>query len=154
MLKWNYSQLSTMVVQNFNRSNKRLQFKTSLRENVLFMFQVNSLKIEAARAGILPTSKAPRGRGKIARGRGRGGVTSVRGRGRGGARGGRGGGVTEVGGASRLDRRPGAVVVTGFAEDTDREELVGHFRKFGEIVEVIHQVEISMMSTSDTDRVH
>ena len=110
-------------------------------------FQVNSLKIEAARAGILPTSKAPRGRGKIARGRGRGGVTSVRGRGgRGGAvRGGRGGG--ETGGASRLDRRPGSVMVTGYSEDTDREELVGHFRKFGEIVEVIDQVQ-------DTDRVH
>ena len=108
-------------------------------------FQVNSLKIEAARAGILPTSKAPRGRGKIARGRGRGGVTSVRGRGRGGARGGRGGGVAgaELGGANRLDRRPGSVMVTGYAEDTDREELVGHFRKFGEIVEVIDQVEIS-----------
>ena len=105
------------------------------------------MKIEAARAGILPTSKAPRGRGKIARGRGRGGVTSVRGRGgRGGAvRGGRGGG--ETGGASRLDRRPGSVMVTGYTEDTDREELVGHFRKFGEIVEVIDQVQ-------DTDRVH
>ena len=104
------------------------------------------MKIEAARAGILPTSKAPRGRGKIARGRGRGGVTSVRGRGgRGGAvRGGRGG---ETGGASRLDRRPGSVMVTGYGEDTDREELVGHFRKFGEIVEVIDQVQ-------DTDRVH
>ena len=103
------------------------------------------MKIEAARAGILPTSKAPRGRGKIARGRGRGGVTSVRGRGRGGARGGRGGGVAgaELGGANRLDRRPGSVMVTGYAEDTDREELVGHFRKFGEIVEVIDQVKIS-----------
>ena len=59
-------------------------------------------------------------------------------------RGGRGG---ETGGASRLDRRPGSVMVTGYTEDTDREELVGHFRKFGEIVEVIDQVQ-------DTDRVH
>ena len=49
----------------------------------------------------------------------------------------------EPGGANRLDRRPGSVMVTGYAEDTDREELVGHFRKFGEIVEVIDQVEIS-----------
>ena len=49
----------------------------------------------------------------------------------------------ELGGANRLDRRPGSVMVTGYAEDTDREELVGHFRKFGEIVEVIDQVEIS-----------
>ena len=102
------------------------------------------MKIEAARAGILPTSKAPRGRGKIARGRGRGGVTSVRGRGA--PRGGRGG-LGGESGASRLDRRPGSVLVTGYKEDTDREELVGHFRKFGEIVEVIDQVQ-------DTDRVH
>ena len=111
----------------------------------MILIQVNSLNIEAARAGILPTSKAPRGRGKIARGRGRGGVTSIRGRGRGGARGGRGGGVAgaELGGANRLDRRPGSVMVTGYPEATDREELVGHFRKFGEIVEVIDQVKIN-----------
>ena len=109
----------------------------------LFLIQVNSLHIEAARAGILPTSKAPRGRGKMSRGRGRGGVTSIRGRGRGGARGGRGGGVAELGGANRLDRRPGSVMVTGYPEAMDREELVGHFRKFGEIVEVIDQVGIN-----------
>ena len=112
------------------------------------------MKIEAARVGILPTSKAPRGRGKMARGRGRGGVTS--GRGRGGVRG-RGGGVA-VGGAegraNRLDRRPGSVLVTGHAEDTDREELVSHFRKFGEIVEVIDQVETSRVTSPDTDGVH
>ena len=71
----------------------------------------------------------------------------MRGRGaRGALRGGRGG-LGGESGASRLDRRPGSVLVTGYKEDTDREELVGHFRKFGEIVEVIDQVQ-------DTDRVH
>merc|ERR1719443_252338 len=36
-------------------------------------------------------------------------------------------------------------MVTGYSEDTDREELVGHFRKFGEIVEVIDQENASII---------
>ena len=60
--------------------------------------QVNSLKIEAARVGILPTSRAPRGRGKLARGRGRGGVLARGGgRGGGGALRGRGGAAVKRG---------------------------------------------------------
>ena len=97
--------------------------------------KVNSLKIEAARIGILPTSQAPRGRGgKLRGGRGRGFAGGWRGRGgkpRGGAV---AGGLLGSSGASRLDRRPSMILVSG-CEGQAREELLDHFRKFGELVE-------------------
>merc|ERR1719270_3254556 len=110
--------------------------------------KVNSLKIEAARIGILPTSRAPRGRGKIVRGRGRGfpaggrGGGAVRGRGGGGGRG-RGG----IGGdgASKIDRRPSMILVTRYPDDCNKEELVSHFRKFGEVTESLEQDDASMI---------
>ena len=72
-------------------------FLNNIRKSLLrYSLQVNSLKIEAARVGILPTSRAPRGRGKLARGRGRGGVLA-RGGGRGGALRGRGGAAVKRG---------------------------------------------------------
>ena len=103
--------------------------------------KVNSLQIEAAKIGILPTSKAPRGRGKVVRGgRGRGFSSLVRGgavRGRGGPRG--RGGVARGGQAppmaSTVDRRPSMILVTGFPEDCNKDDLINHFRKFGDIVE-------------------
>ena len=99
--------------------------------------KVNSLKIEAARIGILPTSQAPRGRGgKLRGGRGRGFAGGWRGRGgRGGpARGGAAGGVSVSQAASRLDRRPSMILVSGY-DGQAREDLLDHFRKFGELVE-------------------
>jgi len=114
--------------------------------------KVNSLKIEAARVGILPTSRAPRGRGGRARGRSRGfagavrggavrGGAPVRGRGRG-----RGGQVAVGDGLnSRLDRRPSMILVSGFSEESTSEELVSHFSKFGEIVETVSQDKTSMI---------
>ena len=96
--------------------------------------KVNSLKIEAARIGILPTSQAPRGRGgKLRGGRGRGFAGGWRGRG-GKARGGAAGGVSASQAASRLDRRPSMILVSGY-DGKAREELLDHFRKFGELVE-------------------
>lgn len=96
--------------------------------------KVNSLKIEAARIGILPTSQAPRGRGgKLRGGRGRGFAGGWRGRG-GKARGGAAGGVPASQAASRLDRRPSMILVSGY-DGQAREELLDHFRKFGELVE-------------------
>lgn len=98
--------------------------------------RVNALKIEAARTGILPTSKAPRGgigRGGYYRGmrgyRGgfyRGGRGVIRGRGRGGF----------VVGATTVDRRPSKIMVSGF-ELEDKDEVILHFQKFGEIVDTI-----------------
>ena len=74
-------------------------FLNNIRKSLLrYSLQVNSLKIEAARVGILPTSRAPRGRGKLARGRGRGGVLARGGgRGGGGALRGRGGAAVKRG---------------------------------------------------------
>ena len=98
--------------------------------------KVNSLKIEAARIGILPTSQAPRGRGgKLRGGRGRGFAGGWRGRG-GAARGGAAGrgGLQASTAASRLDRRPSMILVSG-CEGQAREQLLDHFRKFGELLE-------------------
>merc|ERR1719310_954148 len=72
--------------------------------------KVNSLKIEAARIGILPTSRAPRGRGsKLRGGRGRGFAGGWRGRG-GKPRGGAAVGLGASQAASRLDRRPSMIL--------------------------------------------
>jgi len=55
---------------------------------------------------------------------------------RGGYRGGRGRGFTLSPGASTLDRRPTKILVSGYELD-DKDELLAHFGKFGEIVETI-----------------
>ena len=114
----------------------------------LLMFQkVNSLKIEAARIGILPTSRAPRGRGgKLRGGRGRGFAASPRGGGVGAWRG-RGGkprGGVVLSEAARLDRRPSMVLVTGYDKQS-RDEVLDHFRKFGELVENLEEEEGAMI---------
>uniref|UniRef100_A0A0K2UTN6 RNA binding motif protein 26 [Ochotona princeps] n=1 Tax=Lepeophtheirus salmonis TaxID=72036 RepID=A0A0K2UTN6_LEPSM len=98
--------------------------------------RVNTLKIEAARCGVLPTSRLPRGRAGYFRG-GRGyrvspyGLSSYRG-GRGGITRGRGRGY----GLTSVDRRPSKILVSGFEVD-DKEEVITHFQKFGEIVDTI-----------------
>ena len=96
--------------------------------------RLDSLRIEARRLGI-----RGRGRGGF-RGRGaprggsyfsspRGGV--VRGRGRGGR------GFPMVSpGSNKLDRRPTSLMVTGF-EAGEKEEIVKHFNKFGEVSDMV-----------------
>lgn len=98
--------------------------------------KVNNLRIEAARSGILPTSRPPRGRGGYrGRGRGmfstspRGGAAPFRGRGR-------GRGFTISPGNTNLDRRPSRILVSGY-ELEEKEELIAHFTKFGEIIETV-----------------
>jgi len=100
--------------------------------------KVNNLRIEAARSGLLPTSRPPRGRGGY-RGRARGFSPSPRGsmslggafRGRG-----RGRGFTLGPGNTNLDRRPSRILVSGY-ELEEKEEIVNHFTKFGEIVDTV-----------------
>jgi len=104
--------------------------------------KVNFLRLEAAKNGLLPTSRPARGRGSF-RSRGGGfrgsaaspyaprGASGWR-----GARGGRGRGFTLSPGSSTLDRRPSRILVSGYELD-DKEELVQHFQKFGEIVDMI-----------------
>ena len=81
---------------------------------------------------------SPRGRGRGGfRGRGaaRGGFFSSP-RGGGMARGrGRGRGFSSLSpGSNKLDRRPTSVLVTGYTQE-EREELIKHFTKFGEIAD-------------------
>ena len=92
--------------------------------------KVNQLRIDAARSGLLPTSRPPRGRGSPFRGGRRGGFYSPRFRG-GRGRGGRGGYPAS---GHTLDRRTTKIVVTGFEMD-EKDELVASFQKFGELVE-------------------
>lgn len=106
--------------------------------------KVNSLKIEAARIGILPTSRAPRGRGgKVRGGRGRGFALSTRGGGAWRGRGGKPRGAATVAlseAASRLDRRPSMIHVSGYDKQS-RDEVLDHLRKFGEVVENLEEEE-------------
>lgn len=100
--------------------------------------KVNNLRIEAARSGLLPTSRPPRGRGGY-RGRARGFSPAPRGslstggafRGRG-----RGRGFTLSPRNTNLDRRPSRILVSGY-ELEEKEEIVNHFTKFGEIVDTV-----------------
>ena len=111
------------------------------------MFQVNNLRIEAARSGLLPTSRPPRGRGGY-RGRARGFSPAPRGslstggtfRGRG-----RGRGFTLSPRNTNLDRRPSRILVSGY-ELEEKEEIVNHFTKFGEIIDTV-QDEVPEFST-------
>ena len=98
--------------------------------------RLDALRIEARRLGV---RGGLRGRGGF-RGRGaprggsyfsspRGGV--VRGRGRGGR------GFPGVSpGSNKLDRRPTSLMVTGY-EAEEREEIVKHFNKFGEVSDMV-----------------
>lgn len=98
--------------------------------------RVNQLRIEAAKAGKLPTSRIPFSRGSRGGGfRGRGGrgrasfvSPHYRGRGRGGPR---GGGYV---GATTLDRRTTKIVISKF-EMEEKDDLLEHLQKFGEITE-------------------
>ena len=69
--------------------------------------------------------------------RGRGGG----GRGRGAVSGGAVGG--DGAGTSKIDRRPSMILVTGYPEDCNKEELISHFRKFGEVTESVEQVRLN-----------
>ena len=58
----------------------------------------------------------------------------------------------------RLDRRPSMVLVSGYPEDVNMEDMVCHFRKFGEILETVTQVNnyihnefVLHLNTSDVD---
>ena len=95
--------------------------------------RLDNLRKEAGRMGV-----SPRGRGRGGfRGRGaaRGGFFSSP-RGGGMARGrGRGRGFSSLSpGSNKLDRRPTSVLVTGYTQE-EREELIKHFTKFGEIAD-------------------
>ena len=39
-----------------------------------------------------------------------------------------------------LERRPSMVLVTGVPSNTDKEELLTHFRKYGEVADTADQV--------------
>jgi len=105
--------------------------------------KVNVLSIEAAKQGLLPTSRG-RGGGAMARGGrgyynprgGRGGYYNPRGGGgfRGG-RGGRGGG-SPAAFATSVDRRPSKLKIAGFETD-DKEAVINGFKRFGEILEIV-----------------
>jgi len=96
--------------------------------------KVNRLRLEAAKTGLLPTSRPPRGRGGY-RARGYRGSMSPRGYGARG-RGGRGRGFTLSPGTNTLDRRPSRILVSGY-ELEEKDELIQHFEKFGEILEIM-----------------
>lgn len=86
--------------------------------------RVNQLRIEAARSGILPTSRPPRGRRGFRGGiRGRGFYYPRGFRGR-GAR--RGRGLYVMQGTS-VDRRPTKVLVSGY-ETEEKDEVVEQFQ--------------------------
>ena len=84
--------------------------------------------MEAARSGLVPSSHPPRGRGGF---RGRGFRASPRG----GFRG-RGRGFAVSPGSTNLDRRPSSILVSGF-ELEEKEEIMNHFTKFGEIMDTV-----------------
>ena len=96
--------------------------------------QVNNLRLEAARSGLVPSTRPPRGRGGFYRGRGRG--FSPRGSMSFGGYRGRGRGFTVGPGNTNLDRRPSRILVSGY-ELEEKEEILNHFNQFGEIVETV-----------------
>ncbi len=117
-----------------------MQAKNDGSENVgEIQKRVNQLRFEAARMGQLSTSRGGmRGRGGRGmggfRGRGRGVYPSGGGGGRGYFRGGRGGrGRAFLAQMTTVDRRPSKIAVSGF-EESEKEEVTGHFLKFGEVV--------------------
>jgi len=100
--------------------------------------KVNNLRMEAAKAGLVPAGyQSTRGRG-FKRGRGRGyhqyisrGAMSY-----GGGVRGRGRGRGFCTGSTNLDRRPSSIQVSGY-EIENKEEILNIFNKFGELVETI-----------------
>jgi len=97
--------------------------------------RVENLRKEASKMGI--SQRPPRGRGGYRGGRGIGRgyfpVVSPRG----GVRGrGRGRGFSMSPGSNKLDRRPTSVLVAGFDLE-DKEEIIKHFTKFGEIADSV-----------------
>jgi RNA-binding protein 26 len=117
-----------------------MQAKNDGSENVGEMQKrVNQLRFEAAKMGYPPTSRG----GGISRGRGRGyaprgyAPRGMYGRGspRGSFfRGGRGRGGRGFHAMTTVDRRPSKIAVMGF-EEGEKDEVVAHFQKFGEVVE-------------------
>merc|ERR1719186_1556216 len=95
--------------------------------SIEIMQKVSNLRMEAASSGLVP-SHPPRGRGGF---RGRGFRASPRG----GFRG-RGRGFALSPGSTNLDRRPSSILVSGF-ELEEKEEIVNHFTKFGEIMDTV-----------------
>merc|ERR1719508_526785 len=92
------------------------------------MQKVSNLRMEAARSGLVPSSHPPRGRGGF---RGRGFRASTR-----GGYWGRGRGFALSPGSTNLDRRPSSILVSGF-ELEEKEEILNHFTKFGEIMDTV-----------------
>ena len=96
------------------------------------------MRMEAAKAGLVPAGyQSTRGRG-FKRGRGRGyhqyisrGAMSY-----GGGVRGRGRGRGFCTGSTNLDRRPSSIQVSGY-EIENKEEILNIFNKFGELVETI-----------------
>ena len=102
--------------------------------------RVNSLRIEAAQRGYLPTSRHPRGRGAAPPYRGFRGYPRIspRGRGiRGSFRGHRGRGNYLNPGMTSLDRRPTTIHIAEVEDAEMKESLIEHFQKFGEIIETV-----------------
>uniref|UniRef100_A0A4W3GQR6 RNA binding motif protein 27 n=1 Tax=Callorhinchus milii TaxID=7868 RepID=A0A4W3GQR6_CALMI len=91
--------------------------------------KLNQLQLEAARLGILPGG---RGKALLARGRGRGRGRSVRGR---------GAQMHMV-----VDHRPKTLTVFGFTEE-EKEELMPHFSKFGEVEDLQDDIPLSVRLT-------
>lgn len=113
--------------------------------------KVNNLRLEAARSGLLPTSRPPRGRGGF-RGAPRGFSPGLRGAQAGVFRGrGRGRGFASSP-RNVLDRRPSRILVTGY-ETEEKDVVATHFSKFGEIIDtVIDEDTPSMMLKFKTRR--
>ncbi|KAK6475752.1 RNA-binding protein 27-like [Huso huso] len=80
--------------------------------------KLGQLQVEAARLGLIPTG---RGKAPLVRGRGRGRGRSVRGRG--------------VMNHMVVDHRPRALAILGVTKE-EKEELMPHFVKFGEVEEL------------------
>ncbi|XP_063750842.1 RNA-binding protein 27 isoform X3 [Eleginops maclovinus] len=111
--------------------------------------KLGQLQVEATRLGLIrPPTGRGRGRGKMAMEPGAGHV----GRGRGRSRDmmGRGGTVNRM----SVDHRPRALAILGVTQE-EKEELMPHFVKFGEIEEVRDQdantVVITFMSRSEAE---
>merc|ERR1712136_626062 len=99
--------------------------------------RVNSLTVECARQGILPTSRSPGSRGGLGRGGGRGYMQAIARGHYGRARGYRGrGGRGNLHFLTSVDRRPSKIRIEGFDSD-DKEAIIAQFRQFGEILETV-----------------
>ncbi|XP_066572962.1 RNA-binding protein 27 isoform X2 [Amia ocellicauda] len=94
--------------------------------------KLSQLQVEAARLGLIPA-----GRGKVTPGRGRG-------RGRGRSMRGRGGGNHMV-----VDHRPRALAILGVTKE-EKEELMPHFVKYGEIEDLRDHDATSVVMTFKT----